>query len=131
MVSDPIADMLVQIKNAGQVKKDTVTLPYSQFKQAIAESLQEAGYINGVETAGSKANKELVIELAYTDDGDLRITGVERMSKPSRRLYYSVDEIPQIKYGYGDLILSTPKGILTDEAAKEARVGGEALFKIW
>lgn len=131
MVSDPIADLIVRLTNAGAVKHASVSLPYSTFKQAVAEKLKEAGYVKSVEKKGKKVKKTLDIELLYTEAGAPKIKGVKRISKPGRRMYKSVLEINSVRYGHGSLILSTPKGIKTDKEARKERVGGEALFQIW
>ncbi len=130
MVTDPIGDFIVQLKNAAAVRKPTVIVSYSKLKHAIAEALRKQGYLSSVEKHGKKIHKSLIVELAYTKAG-ARIGGVRRVSKPGRRVYERVLTIRSVKSGKGSLILSTPKGILTDKEARKERVGGEALFKIW
>ena len=130
MVSDTIGDFIIQLKNAGMVKKDRVVLPYSGLKHRIATKLADKGYVASVEVAGKEVKKTLVVTLRY-DAGRHQISGVKRISKPGRRLYAKAAEIYPVKFGKGNLILSTPAGILTDEEAREARVGGEQLFMIW
>ncbi len=131
MVSDAIGDLIIQLKNAGMVGKAQVEVPYSKLRHAVADKLAAAGYVAEVkEKKGKKAEKSLAITLAYEGKAH-RISGVKRISKPGRRLYTKVDSIHKVKFGRGHLILSTPKGILTNEEAKEARVGGEELFIIW
>lgn len=131
MVSDPVGDLIVRIKNAGAVKRSSVSVPHSKLKLAIAEKLKDAGFIAGVEKKGKKVKKTIEMALIYKDNGTPRVSGVKRISKPGRRLYRSVLEIHPVKYGHGSLILSTPKGILTDSEARKEKVGGEALFEIW
>ena len=131
MVNDPIGDMIIQLKNAGMVKKSTVSLPYSKMKHAIADKLVESGYIVDAMKRGKKVKKTLDITLKYGTDGAHQIQGVKRISKPGRRLYMGVAEIFPVKFGKGKRILSTPAGILTGEEAKEKNVGGEELFIIW
>lgn len=131
MVSDPVADLINRLKNAGAVGHTSVSLPFSNFKLAIAEKLQEAGYVKGVEKKGKKVKKTLDIMLVYTQGGEPKIQGVKRVSKPGRRLYKSVHDITSVRYGQGALILSTPKGIKTDKEARKEKIGGEALFEIW
>jgi small subunit ribosomal protein S8 len=131
MVGDPIGDFIIQLKNAGMVKKREVSLPYSKLKHAIADKLQAAGFVAAVEKRGKKIKKTLDVTLRYTDRGDHQIRGVKRISKPGRRLYLGVTEIHPVKFGKGKRILSTPAGILTGEEAKERNVGGEELFIIW
>ena len=131
MVTDPVGDLINQLKNAGAVKAASVSLPFSIFKTAIAERLKLEGYVTGVEKKGKKVAKTLEIMLKYNDHGKHVIEGVKRVSKPGRRMYKGVHEITSVKYGKGSLILSTPKGIMTDKEARKAKVGGEALFEIW
>lgn len=131
MVTDPVADLITRLKNAGAVKKQTVSIPFSLFKLAIAEKLQTAGYVKGVEKKGKKVKKTLDIALKYDEAGVHAIRGARRISKPGRRMYRSVRELKPVKYGHGSLFLSTPKGIMTDKEARQEKVGGEALFEIW
>lgn len=131
MVIDPIADLIIRLKNAGMVKKENVSVPHSAFKLAIAEKLRDVGYVKTVEKKGKKARKMLDITLKYDEKGTPVIHGVKRVSKPARRIYKSVLEIVPVKYGHGALILSTPKGIKTDKEARKEKIGGEALFEIW
>lgn len=131
MVNDPIGDFIIQLKNAGMVRKSTVSIPYSKLKNAIADKLVDAGFIAGATKHGKKVKKTLDITLKYTEEGVHQIQGVKRISKPGRRLYLSVSEIFPVKFGRGKRILSTPAGILTGEEAKEKNVGGEELFIIW
>jgi small subunit ribosomal protein S8 len=128
---DPISDMIVRIKNASLQKKESVVFPYSQMKSAILDTLFDAGFIKSFGKKGKKIAKFIEVVLIYDENGDSKISGVERVSKTSKRVYYKSQNIPRVKSGMGTLILSTPKGIMTDKAAKEAKVGGEALFKIW
>ncbi|HUO55891.1 MAG TPA: 30S ribosomal protein S8 [Candidatus Paceibacterota bacterium] len=131
MVNDPVADFINRLSNAGAVKHATVSVPFSNFKYAIAEKLKEAGYVKSIEKKGKKVKKILDIALKYEDTGESAIRGVKRISKPGRRTYKSVIEIHPVRYGSGTLILSTPKGIMTDKEARKEKVGGEALFEIW
>jgi small subunit ribosomal protein S8 len=131
MVNDPIGDMIIQLKNAGMVGKREVSLPYSKLKHAIADVLVQAGFLQKTEKRGKKVRKTLDITLKYDSAGTHEIRGVDRISKPGRRLYLGVSEIFPVKFGKGKRILSTPLGILTGEAAKEKNVGGEELFIIW
>jgi len=130
-MTDPIGDFIVRIKNASAVGKETVSVPHSKFKMAVADKLKEIGFIKSIDRKGKKIKKTLEIGLVYDKEGNPRISGVKRISKPGRRLYRSVDEIHPVKYGKGSLVLSTPQGVMTDKEAKKTRVGGEALFEIW
>ena len=131
MVSDTVGDFIIRLKNAGAVKKTSVSVPYSALKHAIAEKLKNAGFVQSVEKKGKKARKTLDVALKYDNEKLPVIHGVKRVSKPGRRLYRSAREIVPVRYGHGALILSTPKGILTGKEARKENVGGEALFEIW
>ncbi len=131
MVNDPISDLIIRIKNAGNVGKADLEVPYSKFKYAVAEALSKAGFIGEVSKNGKGVNKVFNIELIYKNTGAPRIMDVKRISKPGRRLYKSVKHIFPIKYGKGAAFFSTPNGILTDSEAREQKVGGEELFRIW
>lgn len=130
MVSDTIGDFIIRLKNAGATGHSEVVVPYSKQKHAIATKLADAGYVGAVSVRGAEPRQQLAVTLLY-ENGVHRINGVKRMSKPGRRLYRKVANIHPVKFGYGNLILSTPAGILTDVEARAARVGGEELFQIW
>jgi small subunit ribosomal protein S8 len=127
---DPIADMIVRIKNASDSKKESVVFPHSKLKLAILATLEKHGFIKSFAKKGKKIAKWIEVVLAY-DDGAPRITGVQRVSKSSKRIYQKAKDIRSVRNGFGRLVLSTPKGIMTDKEAREAKLGGEALFKIW
>ena len=131
MVNDPLADLIVQLKNAVRVRKEVVVIPYSKLKHAVLDKLFERGYVAAIEKRGKKARKFLEITLKYDKGGASRIEETKRVSKPGRRIYMNVSHIRPVRFGKGALILSTPKGILTGEEAKKEHVGGEALFMIW
>ena len=131
MVSDTIGDFIVRLKNGGMVGKETVSVPYSKLRHSIADKLVEAGYLAAAKAEGKlPQEKQLEVTLNY-ENGEHRINGVQRVSKPGRRLYAKVTDIHPVKFGKGHMILSTPAGILTGEEAKEKNVGGEQLFMIW
>jgi len=130
MVNDKISDTLIRIKNAGNAGKEYVAVPYSGLKLAIVEVLHKKGYVSSVNKKGKKTNKIIEIGIAYEGDKP-KMQGVERVSRLSRRVYYGFRDIRSVRNGHGDLILSTPKGILSGEDAKKENVGGEVLFKIW
>ncbi|MFA6397395.1 MAG: 30S ribosomal protein S8 [Candidatus Paceibacterota bacterium] len=129
-MTDPISSMLIMIKNAGNASRDSITVPYSKIKHAIANCLLKEGYVKSVTKKTTKDFPVLEIGVAFRDDKP-RINDVKRISKPSRRMYAGVKEIKPFKNGFGIFVLSTPKGILTDKEAKKEMVGGELLFKIW
>jgi small subunit ribosomal protein S8 len=130
MVGDVIGDFIIQLKNAGAVNKKSVSLPYSKLRHAVADKLAQAGFVGAVSTKGLVAKKTLEVALKY-EHGAHSIRGVKRISKPGRRLYTGVADIHRVKFGQGKLILSTPAGILTNDEARAANVGGEQLFIIW
>jgi len=122
--------MIVRIKNASDAKKESVVFSYSKFKAAILEKLLKEKFIESFSKKGKKVTKFIEVTLSY-EDGSPRISGVDRLSKSSKRIYQRSSNIRKVKNGMGALILSTPKGIMTDAEAKQANVGGEALFTIW
>ena len=126
MTTDPISDLLIRLQNASRVNKTSVVLPYSTMKHSIAKVLEKEGYVADT----SKKNNSLSMSLLYKN-GVSAITGVKRISKPSRRMYMGVRDVRPVKRGHGLLVLSTPAGILTGTEAKRMRVGGEVLFEIW
>ncbi len=129
-MTDPIADMIIRIKNASDSKKESVVFPYSKLKIAILDVLLKEGFIKSFGKKGKKVVKFIEVGLVYAD-GEPKIKGVDRVSKSSKRIYYHAKDIRPVKSGFGALILSTPKGIMTDKTARTEKVGGEALFKIW
>ena len=131
MVNDTIGDFIIRLKNAGAVKKESISVPFSSLKLAVAEKLKDAGFVASIDKKGKKVRKTLDVVLKYDTEGIHVIHGVKRISKPGRRVYRSVSEIMPVRYGYGTLVLSTPKGILTGKEARKENVGGEALFEIW
>ncbi len=131
MVGDTIGDLIIRLKNAGAVNKNTVSLPYSKLRHAVLDKLVAAGYVTSAITKGKQVQeKTLEVTLRY-ENGEHRINGVKRISKPGRRLYCGVADIHPVKFGKGHMILSTPAGILTNDEAREKKVGGEQLFIIW
>ncbi len=127
---DPISNMLIMLKNAGLAGKPVAVFPYSKVKNAIAECLKKAGYIGQVKKGTRKGFPVLETELIYVDKRP-KITEVERISKPSRRIYFKIKDIRAVRNGAGLLVLSTPKGIMSGKEARREHSGGEALFKIW
>jgi len=127
---DVIANFLNSIKTAGFVNKESVIIPHSKLKLAIAEVLKNEGFIKTVKVEEDGAKKTLLVVLSYNGKTP-KIKGVERKSRPSKRVYKSVSKIFPVKYGHGVAVLSTPKGILTDKEARKEMVGGELLFTIW
>ena len=131
MIGDPVGDFIVRLKNAGAVGHETVSVPHSKLKMAVAEVLFKEGFVGSVEKSGKKVRKTIVVNLLRKKDGSPRVSEVKRLSKPSRRLYKSAKEIFPVRYGKGLLVLSTPKGVMSGKDARKAEVGGEALFEIY
>ena len=131
MLTDPIGDMLTRIRNALMVKKKEVVVePASKLKMAILDVLKREGYIEGYRVEGEGVKKRIIVYLKYYK-GKPVIQIIERVSKPGRRIYVGVDEIPKVYNGLGIAILSTPKGVLSDREAKKLRVGGELICKVF
>jgi small subunit ribosomal protein S8 len=137
-MTDPIADMLTRIRNAVTARHARVEMPASKLKAEIARILQDEGYIAGfkmVETPASRTSKaarqQMRMFLKYGPGGEKAISGIERVSRPGRRVYASRDEVPAVLGGLGVTILTTSRGVMTGQAAKKAGVGGEILCNIW
>ena len=131
-MSDPIADMLTRIRNANTAKHDTVDVPASKMKVAIAEILLKEGYIKSYELEDVGSYKNIHITLKYGKDKSSKtISGLKRISKPGLRVYASREELPYVLGGLGIAIISTNKGIVTDKEARKLNVGGEVLAYIW
>ena len=130
MVIDPISDFITRIKNASDAGKANLSIPYSNLKESIAHVLLKGGYISSIDVKGKQIEKTLELSLVYMGN-EPRIHGVDRISKSSRRIYQKSKDIRMFKSGFGNIVLSTPMGILLDVDAKKAKVGGEVLFKIW
>ncbi len=130
MVVDPISNFIIKLKNASLAGKALVSVPHSKMIESIATILKDEGFITSFTKKGKKVVKTLEVEVKY-EEGKPAITDVARISKFSKRVYKGAKEIKPVRNGFGALILTTPKGILTDKAARKQNVGGEALFKIW
>ena len=131
-MSDPIADMLTRIRNANTAKHDTVDVPASKMKLAIAEILLKEGYIKSYDVEEVGSFKNIHITLKYNKDKSAKIiTGLKRISKPGLRVYAGAEELPRVLGGLGIAIISTNKGVMTDKEARLANVGGEVLAFIW
>ena len=131
-MSDPIADMLTRIRNANTAKHDTVDIPASKMKLAIADILLKEGYVKAVDVVEEGNFKTIKITLKYGANKNEKIlTGLKRISKPGLRVYASKDELPNVLGGLGTAIISTNKGVLTDKEARKENVGGEVLAFVW
>lgn len=131
MVTDPISNFIIALKNAAHVGKEQVRVPYSSLKHSIANVLEQEGFIASVVARGKKGGRMTLEVSIATNDAGPKFRDVKRISKPSKRVYYSLKDINPVRHGYGKLILSTPKGIMVGETARKEKVGGEALFEIW
>ncbi len=131
-MSDPIADMLTRIRNANTAKHDTVDVPASRMKIAIADILLDEGYIEKYDLVGEGVSRTIHITLKYADNKNVKIiTGLKRISKPGLRVYAGKDELPRVLGGLGIAIISTNKGVITDKEARRLQVGGEVLAFVW
>lgn len=130
-MTDPIADMLTRIRNALVQKHETVSMPASNEKKAIARILKDEGFITDYKVEGDGVKRTLNITLKYTEDGRKVITGLRRISKPGLRVYAPAKELPRVLNGLGIAIISTSNGVMTDREARKQNVGGEVLAYIW
>ncbi len=130
-ITDTIADMLTRIRNASSAKHDSVDVPASKVKKAIAQILLDEGYIASFTVIEDGKQGVIHITLKYGQNKSQIITGIRRVSKPGLRIYTNVEDMPKVMKGLGIAILSTSKGIMTDKAARKANVGGEVLAYVW
>ncbi len=128
---DTISNMLISIKNGQAVQKESVTFPYSKLKMEILKILTDEKFVKDVQKRGKKGKKLIEVFLEYKENGQPKIKGIERVSKLSRRVYLPAKKITSVAQGRGLMIISTPKGILTDKLARKENVGGEVICKIW
>ena len=130
-ITDPIADMLTRIRNANSAKHDTVDIPASKMKKAIAQILVDEGYIKSYQIIDDGKQGVIRITLKYGENKSQVITGLRRVSKPGLRIYSSCEDMPKVMKGLGIAIVSTSKGVMTDKKARELNVGGEVLAFVW
>ena len=130
-ITDAIADMLTRIRNANSAKHDSVKVPASNMKKAIAQILVDEGYIKSFTVEEDGKQGMIEIQLKYGPNKSQVITGLRRVSKPGLRIYTNVEDMPKVMKGLGIAILSTPKGVMTDKDAGKANVGGEVLAFVW
>ncbi|MFP6662659.1 MAG: 30S ribosomal protein S8 [Deltaproteobacteria bacterium] len=131
MLTDPIADFLTRIRNACRARKERVDIPYSKLKERLANVMIREGYIQDITTVGEGVERKIRLGLIYGTDHKSVITGLERRSKPSLRVYVGAAEAPRVRGGLGVSILSTPNGLITDREARAQKVGGEVLCAVW
>jgi len=130
-MTDPIADMLTRIRNGAAVKKPKVDVPASKVKASIADVLKREGFIKGYDVVLDGVRGVIRVQLKYDEDGASAITSIQRESKPGRRQYRSVTEVPKILGGLGIAVMSTSKGVLSDREARSQKVGGELLCSVY
>ena len=130
-MTDPIADMLTRLRNANSAYHESVSMPYSKMKGAIANILQTEGYIKDYQVEDARVGKTLVLNLKYGTKRERAISGVKRVSKPGLRVYAKSNNLPKVLGGLGVAIISTSQGLLTDRQATEKGVGGEVLAYVW
>ncbi len=131
MMTDPIADLLTRVRNGVHAKQPKVDIPASQLKVSIVDLWKKGGYIKNYKLYRQGQRGVLRVYLKYVDKGTPVIQGLRRVSRPSRRVYASYDKIPKVLNGLGMAVVSTSKGVVTDEAARETKIGGEILCSIW
>lgn len=130
-MTDPIADMLTRLRNANSAHHESVAMPYSKLKAAIAQILKDEGYIAGIDVEDARVGKTLILKLKYSARRERAIGGLQRVSKPGLRVYAKSTSLPKVRGGLGVAILSTSSGLLTDRQAADKGVGGEVLAYIW
>jgi small subunit ribosomal protein S8 len=131
MMTDPIADMLTRIRNAGLARHDRTEVPASHLKEALAHILKSEGFIADVRPSEGEGAKQLTIVLKYGRDRQSAIDGVRRVSRPGRRVYVRHDRIPRVLSGLGISILSTSRGLMSDREARRQKIGGELICEVW
>lgn len=131
MLTDPIADMLTRIRNAGQARHRDVTCASSRVRLAVARVLAEEGFLGTVKVEAREGRPALVMGVRYDESGKPVIDGIRRVSRPGRRVYVGCGEIRKVRNGLGVAVVSTSRGVLSDRAAREAGVGGEVLCEVW
>ncbi|MDD6735155.1 MAG: 30S ribosomal protein S8 [Clostridiales bacterium] len=130
-ITDPIADMLTRIRNANTARHETVDIPASNMKKAIAEILNDEGYIKSYQIIEDGKQGVIRVTLKYSSNKEKVISGIKRVSKPGLRMYAAADELPRVLKGLGIAIISTSKGIMTDKEARKQHIGGEVLAFVW
>jgi small subunit ribosomal protein S8 len=130
-MSDPLADMLTRIRNAGMVNFRTVDMPLSTLKAGVAKVLKDEGFIEDYQILKDTVQGTIRINLKYGTNGEKVVTGLSRVSKPGKRVYVKADNIPKVMSGLGIAVLSTSKGVITDQQARQLGVGGEVLCNVW
>jgi len=131
MMTDPIGDMITRIRNAGMARHRQTKCPASRLKLAVAKVLSQEGFVGEVSSQPGDSYPEMTIAIRYRPDGRTMLDGIRRVSRPGRRVYVGADEIPMVRKGLGIAVLSTPRGVLCDRDARDAKVGGELICEVW
>ena len=131
MHSDPISDFLTRIRNASSITKEYVSIPHSKLKERLADLLVEEGYLLSYKVNQETQKKELVIELKYTEEGSPVLAGIQRISKPGKRVYMQSNEVPRSMGGLGTVVVSTSRGLLSDADSRRRKLGGEIICEVW
>ena len=131
MMTDPVGDMLTRIRNAGRAKHHETKWPASKVKMAVARVLSKEGFVGEVSSEKGESHDVMTIAIRYRHDGRVMLDHIQRVSKPGRRVYVGAKEIPLVRKGLGMAILSTPKGMMCDRDAREAKRGGEVICEVW
>ena len=131
MMTDPIADMLTRIRNAGVARQREVRCPFSKLKLAVARVLEQEGFLGSVRAEAEGGHPVLVMDLRYDDRGEMLIDRIRRISKPGRRVYVGKDDLPKVRNGLGLAVISTSRGVMSDRSAREASIGGEYVCEVW
>ena len=131
MMTDPISDMLTRIRNAAMVKAETVSMPLSQMKFALAKILENQGFLQAVSREEQAGRPILKVALQYEPDGSPRVSDLKRISKPGRRVYVKSTELGRVRSGFGIAIISTPNGLMTADEAKKRKLGGELICEVY
>ena len=131
MMTDPIGDMLTRIRNAGTARHRRTQCAASKLKMAVARVLSAEGFVGEVSSEPGASFSTMTIGIRYRDDGRAMVDGIRRISSPGRRVYVGANEVPLVRKGLGMAILSTPKGVMCDRDAREAKIGGEVICEVW
>ncbi len=131
MVNDPISDFLTRLRNATLVSKSNVEIPHSKFKYELAKLFKDEGYVSDIEIKGEGAKRVIDLTIKFSKEGKSVIAGLNRLSKPGRRVYSSFNELPRTNGGLGTVVVSTSRGLLSDSEARKRKLGGELICEVW
>ena len=130
-MTDPISDLLTRVRNGSKARRETVDIPWSVIKEAVARVFVDEGYLREVAVTGDGPNKRIRAFIAYTESGAPVLTGLRRVSRPSLRVYRPARKVPVVRNGLGISVISTPEGVLADREARRRNIGGEVLCEVW